>query len=606
MGLDEQTFKSSKDIKYVFFEGNSDYLVVVFSAFNGPNAKRQHSYNYIKALSRLNINRLYILDNYGERGSYYLGELSDGLLEESVNSLILDISSNLEINKDKIILCGSSKGGSAALYYGLKYNYGHVISGAPQIFIADYLDSLDHTQSTLDYIVGVRNQKSYDELNALMLNQINENSNECEIKLFSSENDWQYKNHIVPLISKFTEKKVKHSLVMSEYPSHSEVGLYFSDYLEMTLYKLIFKSEPPKFSTEISLDQNNIYCITSVNDDEIEIAYYLVVNNEVKEKRWYSKNYNSEFQIDENRNISHKITTFARDKYGNTFYKNNIITKYEIDFNVKCSLNNNQIYCEIESTLTDIQLAYYLYVNGEKSDQIWYSDNRRVSFKTENLLINDFEVVFFMKNKKGMIYTKSIKRNTNWSLCQGVILACELLCDKDSIILEIGSGFGSVRLANICQTFCIEHDERFVNIFKNIEYIFAPIKDTLDIEEFKQNQWYDSNEIRGKLPKRIDLIIIDGPPENIGRSGILHNLDMFNSDSTWIIDDVLRTKDQKLANYIALHFKLLQYRFWNFSILTKNPIDKETLSKINSKSLEELDSKSETYMRNYYPSMFKD
>ena len=115
-----------------------------------------------------------------------------------------------------------------------------------------------------------------------------------------------------------------------------------------------------------------------------------------------------------------------------------ICEKYEIDFNVKCSLNNNHIYCEIESTLTDIQLAYYLYVNGEKADQIWYSDNRKVSFKTENLLINDFEVVFFMKNKEGMIYTKSIKKNTNWSLCQGIVEACELLCDKDSVILEIG------------------------------------------------------------------------------------------------------------------------------------------------------------------------
>ena len=81
---------------------------------------------------------------------------------------------------------------------------------------------------------------------------------------------------------------------------------------------------------------------------------------------------------------------------------------------------------------------------------------------------------------------------------------------------------------------------------------------------------------------------------------------MFNDNCIWIVDDVLRTKDQKLANYIALHFKLIQYRFWNFSILIKNPIEHEILQKINSKSLEELNSKSETYMKNYYPSMFKD
>ena len=168
----------------------------------------------------------------------------------------------------------------------------------------------------------------------------------------------------------------------------------------------------------------------------------------------------------------------------------------------------------------------------------------------------------------------------------------EMLSEMNSIGVNVPSGFALK--TNAYQSFLSENKLESV------------IKKTLAIKEFKQNQWYDQNEIRGKLPEKIDLIIIDGPPDNIGRSGILHNLDMFSSDSIWIIDDVLRTKDQKLANYIALHFKLIQYRFWNFSILIKNPIENETLQKINSKSLEELNSKSETYMKNYYPSMFKD
>ena len=48
----------------------------------------------------------------------------------------------------------------------------------------------------------------------------------------------------------------------------------------------------------------------------------------------------------------------------------------------------------------------------------------------------------------------------------------------------------------------------------------------------------------------------------------------------------------------------VQYRFWNFAILCRDPIRNEILERIQSKSLEELDSKSMAYVENYYPNTF--
>ena len=36
--------------------------------------------------------------------------------------------------------------------------------------------------------------------------------------------------------------------------------------------------------------------------------------------------------------------------------------------------------------------------------------------------------------------------------------------------------------------------------------------------------------IEQNLPAKIDIIIVDGPPEKYGRSGILNNLDLFRND----------------------------------------------------------------------------
>ena len=273
-------------------------------------------------------------------------------------------------------------------------------------------------------------------------------------------------------------------------------------------------------------------------------------------------------------------------------------------FEPSCEMIGKTIYCSIETDLANSEFAFYVNINGERKATFWYTDKSSIEYSCGNDIIYDFEIVFFIRTNGEKILSKSIKKKTNWSIGEGILEAVENLLTSESNILELGSGIGSKSLAEICNVYSVEHDENFLNLHSHVNYIHSPIIDIEPTTEFMETKSYDFDIVQNKMPKRVDLIIVDGPPEYIGRSGLLHNLDIFDSECIWIVDDVLRTKDQKLANYIALHFRLLQYRFWNFAILCRDPIRNEILERIQSKSLEELDSKSMAYVENYYPNAF--
>ena len=275
-------------------------------------------------------------------------------------------------------------------------------------------------------------------------------------------------------------------------------------------------------------------------------------------------------------------------------------------FEPSCEIIGKTIYCSIETDIENSEFAFYVNINGERKATFWYTDRSSIEYSCGDDIIYDFEIVFFIRTNGEKIISKSIKKKSSWAIDEGILEAVQNLLTKESNILELGSGIGSKSLAEICNVHSVEHDSRFLDIHHSVNYIYSPLIDIKPFSEFGETKFYDFKSIIDSMPKQIDLVIVDGPPENYGRSGLINHLEIFNENCIWIVDDVLRTKDQKLANYIALHFKLIQYRFWNFSILIKNPIDNETLQKINSKSLEELNSKSETYMKNYYPSIFKE
>lgn len=241
---EEKLYKSNLEVRYVLVNGkyNREHLVIVFSGFNPPHEDKQHSYNYIKSLEGIDCNKLFILDSFGHRGCYYLGENMDLVFETSVMSLITHISRKLNVGWQEIIMVGSSKGGSAALYLGLKYNVTYIISGVPQIQIANFL--IEENIDTAKYILGQQIEvKNINTLNSIIFNQLHKEIF-SRIYLLTSENDSQFNSHIVPFINVLKERNIIFNLTINnDMKCHDEIDKFFPTYLIKNIFKIIFGIE---------------------------------------------------------------------------------------------------------------------------------------------------------------------------------------------------------------------------------------------------------------------------------------------------------------------------------------------------------------------------
>jgi cellulose biosynthesis protein BcsQ len=115
---------------------------------------------------------------------------------------------------------------------------------------------------------------------------------------------------------------------------------------------------------------------------------------------------------------------------------------------------------------------------------------------------------------------------------------------ENSVILELGSGNGSIELVKKYKVYSVEHDEIWLNKSDEVNYIFAPLVDN----------WYDTKILKKNLPKKYDLLIIDGPPGWL-RENIINHLYLFDKHVTIIVDDTNREIDSNMSKTIAEKFK---------------------------------------------------
>jgi len=120
---------------------------------------------------------------------------------------------------------------------------------------------------------------------------------------------------------------------------------------------------------------------------------------------------------------------------------------------------------------------------------------------------------------------------------------------KGCTILEFGSGHGSVALSSRFQLISIEHDENWLNL-SNGRYIHAEIVQNPISSTHGQTGWYDSGKLVN-LPAFADLIIVDGPPGDVGRIGLLHHLALLPKSKYWIIDDTDREAEAILLENLV-------------------------------------------------------
>lgn len=231
----QKVYKGNKyNIKYLLKKNPySKDLLIIFTSCTPPGKKAR--YNYIRTLDKFKCNKLFILDDFGydSRGAYYLGFNNDFQIEKDVNLLINKIIENLSI-KNKFFI-GSSKGGYAALYFGLDFKDSIIISGAPQYMLGNYLDYPNH-KHILKYIMGDCSSNSINLLNDLMKNKLtNSQKNTNKIYLHYSNKEETYESDISLLIDKLKALNFETYYDLKDYTSHSDLTNYFPKFIISTL-----------------------------------------------------------------------------------------------------------------------------------------------------------------------------------------------------------------------------------------------------------------------------------------------------------------------------------------------------------------------------------
>ncbi|MFH9136677.1 hypothetical protein [Streptomyces sp. NPDC017524] len=179
-------------------EGDTQHLIVIFSGFAAPAG-----YHFAgKSLNDLRANILWIRDDFDGHYSYYLCRDMDFGIETAVAGLIERTMTGLGLTPDRVSLLGVSKGGSAALYFGLKYGYRNIVSIVPQFLIGDYVRDRAETGR---YMLGeTMPQQHVDALNGALPSLVNAYGGQGHnIYLFTSEADEQYAKEIHPHVQLF-------------------------------------------------------------------------------------------------------------------------------------------------------------------------------------------------------------------------------------------------------------------------------------------------------------------------------------------------------------------------------------------------------------------
>lgn len=96
-------------------------------------------------------------------------------------------------------------------------------------------------------------------------------------------------------------------------------------------------------------------------------------------------------------------------------------------------------------------------------------------------------------------------------------------------ILELGSGYGTSKLAQNYKVYAIEHDKKWLHTYPNINYIHIPLV----------NNWYDLEILQKQLNViDYDFIVVDGPIGFYARSGFCANLSYFKPNVPIFITEV--------------------------------------------------------------------
>lgn len=240
VGKEQKTFHFGEvSRKYIFKEKkDAKGLVVVFSACTRKGIRAR--YNYVRTLNDINSSRLYILDDTAadHRGGYYMGYNCNFKEEEATQKLIEKVIQRTAAQK--VLFCGSSKGGYAALNLGTSFENAYMIVGAPQYYLASYLEESKNFD-TLRHIIGEKTEEKYEMLQYYLQEKLAKNPyiGTQKVYIHYSDQEHTYEEHVKDLIKDMKDAGYQVEEDVADYKDHSDISYYYPDFLRNKVKELL-------------------------------------------------------------------------------------------------------------------------------------------------------------------------------------------------------------------------------------------------------------------------------------------------------------------------------------------------------------------------------
>ena len=236
--LREKSFpiESPDVIHYLYFpKKKSKALVVILQAFH-PEGTR---YNYVSTLQGINASRLYIKDDFTPNtGSFYLGRNGTYNIEAGVHRLIQQTAE--QCHAEKLIFVGSSKGGAAAVNFGISYPGAAMIVAAPMYHMGTYMFETKKFNKALEDAVGAPvTPEKISELDDRTPAKVRSDSfgNTQRAYIHISVNDKTYQKHVLDMIADMERAGIQIILDKDDYEGHENLKYYFPDFLKQSMAK---------------------------------------------------------------------------------------------------------------------------------------------------------------------------------------------------------------------------------------------------------------------------------------------------------------------------------------------------------------------------------
>lgn len=216
-------FVSSVALNYLFRPATTSagrkVLVIAFSSVHEPGV---FGYNYKAALDPIGANTLFILDDFGDQGAYYLMDHKDTSIFDAVQHLISDIVRDLGVARENIVTIGSSKGGTAAIFHGISAEVGHVYVGAPQTRIGTFV-AKPHP-NILRFMTGSTSGEAIEYLNRQLFEHVEKAQVLPRIGVVVGSEDHHYKRHALPLADHMNMLNLDLNLEVMPGVPHAKIG----------------------------------------------------------------------------------------------------------------------------------------------------------------------------------------------------------------------------------------------------------------------------------------------------------------------------------------------------------------------------------------------